>query len=490
MLSRALQWFLLALYVTLATVQPVYATTVVFDTAGNIIGSFAGDNAANYVGRSIEGMNLSKPFVSATGSGITATAKAAEVVTVGGIASKIPFKASVNVATAAVAARAASCLTVIGAITCAATALALAQYARSKMGYADCPSGVSDSFGLGCKPTTTQTWHSVYGNYASPDSACRALYAPLDPTAGENFDHLDIVNNGATANCWGIDPRGYGPYQNGYAYLVSTSPGALAPPALSDSQKNIENAMGSDPAFEQNIYQGMKDAQGTTPRDQLPAGTDLTPPSTPLTVDAPPVVIPTTDLGTKQVTNPDGTTSTERTKQDTTVTPVPPSNPTLGNINQTTYTVNNVTTTTTTNNSTGAVTTSTQTTNNNQAPDAKPPEDKSPRECGTPGKPKCQIDETGTQVWKDTSSAEIAKVDAATSDAITKVGAGMKKDTDTAWPFTFQLPSSCGSWPLFLNIVVEFCRFQPVVHDLMTAVWVASTTFVVIGMFGRTIRGS
>lgn len=159
----------------------------------------------------------------------------------------------------------------------------------------------------------------------------------------------------------------------------------------------------------------------------------------------------------------------------------------------TTFPTTTTVTTTTVNNTTNVTTTSTTIIN----PPVNDPSNKQPgkeaetgpKECGSPGKPKCAIDEAGTVPPAKTGDASQATVDAAQSSAMPTIAAAMKTDADTGWGFTFELPSQCSSFPMFLNIVIDFCRFQPMVHDIMSMVWVMTTGFLIIGMFGRTFRG-
>lgn len=111
--------------------------------------------------------------------------------------------------------------------------------------------------------------------------------------------------------------------------------------------------------------------------------------------------------------------------------------------------------------------------------------------CGLPGKPACKIDESGT--GNGSAAYDGAKGELSTygSDAVGLVGtAGSASGKDTGWGFGFSLPTGCsaldmGAYDFALNV----CQFQPVIHDLLSLVWVAATLFLVIGMVGRAVGG-
>lgn len=111
--------------------------------------------------------------------------------------------------------------------------------------------------------------------------------------------------------------------------------------------------------------------------------------------------------------------------------------------------------------------------------------------CGLPGNPPCKIDETGTPTdtvgpIKPGSDA----LDAAQADQIAKGASAVDSTSkDTLWKFSFAFPSNCAPLVAWEGLTFDICRFQPVFHDLMSMVWYSATVFLIIGMFGRTIRG-
>lgn len=103
-----------------------------------------------------------------------------------------------------------------------------------------------------------------------------------------------------------------------------------------------------------------------------------------------------------------------------------------------------------------------------------------------------KIDETGVPAGAGTSydSASKAINDSAT-DTETKINAARDRTDGPAWSFTFALPSGCSPYPVgFGSVVLDVCQYQGTIHDLLSMVWSAVTAFTIIGMVGRTIRGT
>lgn len=120
-----------------------------------------------------------------------------------------------------------------------------------------------------------------------------------------------------------------------------------------------------------------------------------------------------------------------------------------------------------------------------------PPKPQGPVECGGPGRPACKIDETGTGNGNgafDAATKGVSDNGKIAADQINSAASASGKDT--SWKFSFNLPSQCSVFPMFMGVSVDFCSFQPMVHDLMSLVWLSTTVFVLIGMFGRAQRGS
>jgi hypothetical protein len=109
--------------------------------------------------------------------------------------------------------------------------------------------------------------------------------------------------------------------------------------------------------------------------------------------------------------------------------------------------------------------------------------------CGLPGKPACLIDESGTPLDKaQTFEFPTTEIDLAKDSAKNAIDAAENIQAPS-WSFTFQFPSSCSPINTGLRgVVIDVCQFQPIIHDLLSMVWVGAAAFCIIGMVGRTIR--
>jgi hypothetical protein len=102
--------------------------------------------------------------------------------------------------------------------------------------------------------------------------------------------------------------------------------------------------------------------------------------------------------------------------------------------------------------------------------------------------PPCKIDETGTPTAPDASTfggdvaGELARITGGIDNPVV---------ADTSWSWSFQLPSSCGpiAIPAFAPWLTEIdiCPFQPVIHDLVSLLWISATIFGCAGMVYRAL---
>jgi len=119
--------------------------------------------------------------------------------------------------------------------------------------------------------------------------------------------------------------------------------------------------------------------------------------------------------------------------------------------------------------------------------DPKPAKDP----CGIPGSAPCKLDESGTPNGTGAFNGATSALDALGQSAIDGVNsAAGASGKETSWGFGFALPTACtplemAGYDLSLNV----CRFQPVIHDLMSLVWIATALWLIIGMVGRAIGG-
>lgn len=108
--------------------------------------------------------------------------------------------------------------------------------------------------------------------------------------------------------------------------------------------------------------------------------------------------------------------------------------------------------------------------------------------CGLPGTPPCKMDESGTPspvapLALDPAGDPVSDLkDIIATPPVAAVG----------FSWSFNLPSSCSPIPLggFGAIYPELdvCRFQPMIHDLMSMIWVITGFLGAWGMLSRTLK--
>jgi len=110
--------------------------------------------------------------------------------------------------------------------------------------------------------------------------------------------------------------------------------------------------------------------------------------------------------------------------------------------------------------------------------------------CGAPGQPVCavKVNEEGYPDGKSAFTTSKDAIDKNATDTKTAInGAGTMQAPQ--WSFSFQLPTGCTPYDTGLRgFVLDPCKYQSMIHDLMSMLWAAATVFCIIGMVGRTIR--
>ena len=105
----------------------------------------------------------------------------------------------------------------------------------------------------------------------------------------------------------------------------------------------------------------------------------------------------------------------------------------------------------------------------------KPDDSKEQAACGAPGQPKCSINEAGTPGGKSAFDSSNAGLEEGKKGWIAELGK-IKDLAAPGWTWTFQLPSGCTPLdvPAF-NLSLDVCRFQPIIHDIMSMLWAIAT---------------
>lgn len=70
------------------------------------------------------------------------------------------------------------------------------------------------------------------------------------------------------------------------------------------------------------------------------------------------------------------------------------------------------------------------------------------------------------------------------------------KDMDPAkrfgpqyWSWSFQLPTGCTPFVMagYTNMTIDVCKFKPMIHDLMSMIWLISTFFGILYIARETM---
>ena len=110
--------------------------------------------------------------------------------------------------------------------------------------------------------------------------------------------------------------------------------------------------------------------------------------------------------------------------------------------------------------------------------------------CGLPGKPKCQIDETGTPAV-DPKNETQAVEDLFRPLKELAQNPTSKLPTLPTISWAFQLPTACSAITIsafapFLQ-AVDICPFKPMFHEIMSMVWVIGGLLGAISVFWRNV---
>lgn len=283
------------------------------------------------------------------------------------------------------------------------------------------------------------------------------------------------------------------------------SHGAPPPaPQRSFTDAEIEQAfldsMAARPAFSKHMYDALK-KDAVTYEGSWPNYPDPISSGTPVDLNVVPVTSPRVTVSTSTLPGPNGSTETSSTQQWYTITPVVNGN-TVGNHNLS-FSGQEHSETTTTNNSTGQTSTSTTTTNQTTPTPVSnggtsPNTDTGPRECGSPGRPKCAIDETGTPTGANAIDKTLwdSPFQQATTGLTTVTGAE-GKDTSWGWsPASWFTSGACEAFNLgtlpVLNVAIGFdvCPMLALASPLIAFMWVLSTIGIIYAMVWETMQGA
>lgn len=452
----------------------------------------------------------------ATSAGVNATASGvAQVKMPSGLKIPVPVSNTAAISKAAIGNAARIAVRALGPIGAAATAYSVYEEIKDA-GVTTCPP--PDFFckrvpGAQSSAVGTNNWQSYsYNNlrYSSAEAGCSAVH-DLKKTGSWVYGYrlrwvstdsvaCDFISSNGTSgpqtNFDRMTYTGGGTCPNGGTQSGGQCTGLPTDTAFTDAEfeQTLQQKMDADFNFNRRLVDSLhKDIaqRGLTP-DADPINAN-----TPVTVSAPPVTSSERTVSTTQSQRPDGSTDTTTVKETTTVTPTT-TGTTQGTV-KTTYPSTTTQTTTVTNNVTNNSTTTTTVVNNAPVePTHAAADDKSPRECGTPGKPKCQIDETGTPEGKTVYQTESTKVDTAFTEMeskLTTITNPDNKDTSWGWsPTSWFSAGQCepfdfGEMPtLNMNLAFDVCPHLQKAQELLSFMWVLSTIGVILAMVWETVN--
>lgn len=108
-------------------------------------------------------------------------------------------------------------------------------------------------------------------------------------------------------------------------------------------------------------------------------------------------------------------------------------------------------------------------------------------ECGLPGRPPCKIDETGTP----TAFSPLPDPDTWVPQVIPAL---QNPDiAEVTWSWAFTLPSTCSAMNVDLVLIqvdLDLCRYQPMIHEIMSLIWIATGIWFAVSMVGRTLTST
>lgn len=110
----------------------------------------------------------------------------------------------------------------------------------------------------------------------------------------------------------------------------------------------------------------------------------------------------------------------------------------------------------------------------------------SAEQCGARGQVACKIDESGTPDGSGAYDTAEASIGTETDKAKTAVG-DAKNVVSPSWTWSFSLPTGCApiEMPAY-GFSLNMCAYQPMIHDIMSMVWLTATVFLCVGMVHKT----
>ena len=343
--------------------------------------------------------------------------------------------------------------------------------------------GLTVENGQWVKATDGSIWRGKIenGSFTNAEAACRGNPPPYDSGSQTRYEYVGFVDYGSTGECTFKGLNANNAFVGNRYVSVTKTPGTPGKVPVGDTEFHTTMDPVPVPA---GVPQQLPDVDWPYEQPVInpnPSTIPSTYPSPATRPEPQPLWVPTGDpvKNPNPGTNPDGTPKPDTwTQPGKDIKPSgTPSDPWRVDVTDAPRTKNDP--------------------SPNTSPDVAPtktPEPAPPADivtCGLPGKPPCKIDETGTKTDKGTTFDPAKTAIEATETARKTAIDNAQQIQRPEWSFTFQLPSACTALNTGLRgVVLDVCRWREPIHDLMSMVWAAATTFCLIGMVGRTIRES
>lgn len=125
-------------------------------------------------------------------------------------------------------------------------------------------------------------------------------------------------------------------------------------------------------------------------------------------------------------------------------------------------------------------------------PPATPPSDPFNMPCGISGSPPCgvKVDESGTPPPPSSPLSQAEdNLDAEKQKVVTAIEENKSLEIGD-WTWSFQLPTGCTpiTLDMIVPVVLDVCRFQSIIHDLMAMVWAGVGVFGLFSIFRMAVH--
>lgn len=118
----------------------------------------------------------------------------------------------------------------------------------------------------------------------------------------------------------------------------------------------------------------------------------------------------------------------------------------------------------------------------------EPGEGEEQAECGAPGQPKCLIDEEGTPSGEGAFGDGEGSVQETEEGFLAQIAAA-KELQAPPWTWTFELPTGCAPFTMdAFQLTLNVCEWQPMIHDLMSIMWIMASVFLCVRMVFNTVN--